>query len=98
LQTADFLKSHSLKDDIIICRKPHLAYLSDLKREFFYEYSAEDFYNKAKIINARYIVYSDFEAERWPGLEALSNPEELKDYFNLIYEHKPTNTLIYEIK
>jgi 4-amino-4-deoxy-L-arabinose transferase-like glycosyltransferase len=98
LQAADFLKSRSSKDDIVICRKPHIAYLSGLKREFFYEYSAEDFFNKAKLINARYIVYSDFENELWQGLEVLSNPEELKDYFTLIYEHNPTNTLIYEIK
>jgi 4-amino-4-deoxy-L-arabinose transferase-like glycosyltransferase len=98
LQAADFLKSRSSEDEIVICRKPHIAYLSGLRREFFYEYSAEDFFNKAKLINARYIVYSDFEYEIWPGLYDLSNPDEVKDFFTLIYEHKPTNTLIYEVK
>ncbi len=98
LQAADFLKSRSSEADIIIARKPHLAYLSNLKGILLYENSAENYYYKSKLINARYIVYSDFEAELWPGLKVLNNPKNIKDYFTLVYQHKPTNTLIYEIK
>ena len=98
LEAADFLKSRSSPDDIIISRKPHIAYLSGLKREFLPEYSAQDYYKKAKEINARYIVYSDLENELWPGLYDFGYPDAVKDFFILIYEHKPTNTLIYEIK
>jgi hypothetical protein len=98
LEAANFLKSRSSPDDIIISRKPHIAYLSGLKREFLPEYSAQDYYKKAKEINARYIVYSDLENELWPGLYDFGYPDAVKDFFTLIYEHKPTNTLIYEIK
>jgi len=98
LDISDFLKKHSSKNDIIVARKPHLAYLSNLKKVFLFENSAEDFLYKSRLINARYIVYSDFEATLWPGLKALSNPDSLPKGYILIYYHKPTNTLIYEIK
>ncbi|HSP87909.1 MAG TPA: glycosyltransferase family 39 protein [Ignavibacteriaceae bacterium] len=97
-EISEFLKSHSSKGEIIVSRKPHLAYLSGLKHVFLYENSKEDFYKKAKFINARFIVYSDFEAELWPGLQSLNDPDNLKDMFDLVYYHEPTNTMIYEIK
>ncbi len=98
IEAAEFLKSRSSKDDLIITRKPHLGYLSNLKKTFLFENSTEDYLYKSKLLKARYIVYSDFDAKLWPGLKALSNPDSLPNDFHLIYQHKPTNTLIYEIK
>lgn len=98
LETADFLKTHSEANEIIIIRKPHLAYLSNLKPEFPLASTAKEYLDKAKQINASYIAYSTYEASLWKGLESLSNPKTLPSQFKLIYTHPSTNTLIYKIK
>jgi hypothetical protein len=71
LEIADFLRNRSSPHDIIIARKPHLAYLSGLRREFPLAETADDFLLKAREIGARYIVYSDFDASLWPWTEVL---------------------------
>ncbi|MGL4483434.1 MAG: hypothetical protein ACRCUS_00635, partial [Anaerovoracaceae bacterium] len=98
LGIADFLKTHSYTNETIIIRKPHLAYLSNLKPEFPLASTAKEYLDKAKQINASYIAYSDYEANLWKGLESLSNPKPLPSQFKLIYTHSLTNTLIYKIK
>ncbi len=98
LEIADFLKTSSLPNETIIVRKPQLAYLANLKAEFPLATSANEYLDEAKEINASYIVYSDYEATLWKGLESLRNPKILPNKFKLIYTHLPTNTLIYEVK
>ena len=98
LEIAAFLKTHSLPNETIIVRKPHLAYLANLKTEFPLATNASDYLEKAREVNASYIVYSDYEASLWKGLESLSNPKVLPNKFKLIYTHLPTNTLIYKVK
>ncbi len=98
LEIAAFLKTHSLPNETIIVRKPHLAYLANLKAEFPLATNASDYLEKAREFNVSYIVYSDYEATLWKGLESLSNPKILPSKFKLIYTHPLTNTLIYEIK
>lgn len=97
LEIADFLQSYSLVNETIITRKPHLAYLAKLKGVFPLAKTADEYLVKARDIKARYIVYSDYEASLWSGLKSLSAPKALSQDFKLIYRHKPTNTLIYEI-
>jgi 4-amino-4-deoxy-L-arabinose transferase-like glycosyltransferase len=97
LKIADFLRNRSSPHDIIIARKPHLAYLSGLRLEFPLAETANDFLLKAREIGARYIVYSDFDASLWPGLKSLRDPSTLPKSFKLIYAHTPSHTLIYEI-
>jgi hypothetical protein len=97
LEIANFLKKHSLPHEIIVVRKPHLAYLSGLKGAFPLAKNANEYLVKAREIKARYIVYSDYEASLWPGLKSLSNPQGLPPAFKLIYQHQPTNTSIYDI-
>lgn len=98
LEIAAFLKTSSLPNETIIVRKSHLAYLANLKAEFPLATSANEYLDKAKEIDASYIVYSDYEATLWKGLKSLSNPKTLPDKFKLIYTHPQTNTLIYEVK
>ncbi len=98
LEIAEFLKTHSVNNETIIIRKPHLAYLSNLKPEFPLANTAKEYLAKAKQINASYITYSDYEASLWKGLESLRNPKTLPSQFKLIYTHSSTNTLIYKIK
>ena len=98
LEIAAFLKTYSLPNETIIVRKPHLAYLGNLKAEFPLAKNANEYLDKSKEINASYIVYSDYETRLWKGLESLSNPKILPNKFKLIYTHPPTNILIYEVK
>ena len=98
LAIATFLKNRSVPNEIIIIRKPHLAYLANLQAEFPLAMNANEYLDKAKQLNARYIVYSDYEASLWQGLKSLSNPKALPNKFKLIYTHPSTNTLIYEVK
>jgi 4-amino-4-deoxy-L-arabinose transferase-like glycosyltransferase len=97
LEIADFLRNRSSPHDIIIARKPHLAYLSGLRREFPLAETADDFLLKAREIGARYIVYSDFDASLWPGLKSLRDPSALPKSFKLIYSHKQSHMLLYKI-
>ncbi len=97
LTIADFLKHYTLPHETIIIRKPHLAYLAHLKAEFPLAQTAEDYLAKAQEINAKYIAYSDYEAQLWLGLKSLSNPQLLPFNFKLIYHHLLTHTLIYKI-
>jgi 4-amino-4-deoxy-L-arabinose transferase-like glycosyltransferase len=99
LEIAEFLKQYSSvdRDRITIARKPHLAYLAGFKAEFPLAKTADEYLVKAKEINASYIVYSDYEAELWPGLKALSNPQAISKHFKLIYQDRSSNTLVYKI-
>lgn len=97
LEIAEFLKSYSSPNEVLISRKPHLAYLAKLKGVFPLVKTADEYLVKAREIKASYIVYSDYEASLWPGLKSLSNPKALPDGFKLIYCHQLTNTLIYKI-
>jgi 4-amino-4-deoxy-L-arabinose transferase-like glycosyltransferase len=98
LDAAKFLRERSSPNDIIIARKPHIAYLSNLRQEFYPLDTADQYLAKAREIGARYLVYSDFEASIWPGLKSFKDPEVLPPGFTLIYRHEPTHTLIYEIE
>jgi hypothetical protein len=98
LKIADFLKHKYPAAEVIIVRKPHLAYLSQLKYSFPLATTPEEYLREAKSVNAKLIVYSDYEAKLWPGLQNLANPDLLPKNFHLVYAHSSSNTLIYEIK
>lgn len=98
LKIADFLKQKYPSEQTMIVRKPHLAYLSGFKQVFPLAETAEEYLIEAKKVNAKLIVYSDYETKLWPGLKSLKNPQLLPKNFQLIYQDKPSNTLVYEIK
>lgn len=97
IEIADFLRSRSSPNDMIVVRKPHLAYLAGLKGAFPLVETKDEFLWKSREIGARYVAYSDYEASLWPGLRSLRDPETVPWGLRLIYEHKPTHTLIYEV-
>ena len=98
LEIAAFLKNRATPNQVIIVRKPHLAYLAGLKQVFPLAKNAEEYLAEARKIQASYIVYSDYEATLYPGLKFLENPQSVPQNFQLIYRHQPSNTLVYEIK
>ena len=46
----------------------------------------------------RFLVYSKHEEDYWPDLRELGEPDRLPKTFRVIYEHKPTGTIVYEIE
>jgi len=97
VEIAGVLKKRSSEGDIMIARKPHLAYLAGLKGVPGVASSADEYIALARKIGARYIVYSDREASIWPGLKCLRDPGAVPKGLNLILRHAPTHTMIYEL-
>jgi 4-amino-4-deoxy-L-arabinose transferase-like glycosyltransferase len=97
LEIAAFLQSKTSPHQTIVVRKPHLAYLAKLNPVFPLANTATEYLAVARTNNAKYIVYSDYEATLWEGLKSLANPQQLPQEFRLIYRHIPSNTLIYQI-
>ena len=95
---ARFLRDRSSPQDLVISGKPHLAYLAGLERTFPMAETAEEFLAAAREAHARYVVYSDPEAARWPGLESLRDPAAVPEGLRLIYQHEAGHTLIYEVE
>lgn len=93
---AEWLQQHASPSDVIVSRKPHLGYVSGLRRTFVLAESAEEFRAAAEQAGARFIVYSDFEARLWPGLSSLGDPGAVLG-MTVVYEHEPTGTLVYEL-
>lgn len=97
IEIAEFMKKESSIGDKMIIRKPHLAYLSEMKSYFPLCENPNAFFESAKSNDAKFLVYSDYAASLWPGLKQFANPEQVSEHFRLIYHHQPTNTLIYKI-
>ena len=104
IEIADFLRQRSSPQDAIFALQPHYAHLAGIRHVFpvkqtpdTYIETADHYLAKAKEISARYIAYSDIEAKIWPGFKSLANPDTVPDGLRLIYHHKPSNTLIYEV-
>jgi len=99
LELAEVLKVRSSPDDVIMAIKPHIGYLTNLKVVSAAVADSGDLYDqKMREQKVRYIVYSGDEAKYWEGLKALSDPAHVPKSFRLIYEHGPTETLVYEIQ
>jgi mannose/fructose/N-acetylgalactosamine-specific phosphotransferase system component IIC len=94
---AEFLRNRSSPGDIIIGRKPHLAYLAGLVNTFPFVESADAYLAEAQERGARYVVYSAFEASEWPGLKSLQDPSAVPAGLKLIHYHPASETLIYEV-
>ncbi len=98
IEIAGFLKNKYEPNQNIIVRKPHLAYLSNLNPVFPLAETAEEYLSASEKVHAKLIVYSDYEAKLWQGLKSLKHPEFLPKNFILVYHHRSSNTIIYEIK
>jgi len=97
---AETLKQHSQKGEIIIARKPHLGYLSDLKTVYFPELnSVDELIRFAKERNARYLLYGEIEKERRPQLASLLAGANSHHELEKIYESRRVGTpmVVYRI-
>ncbi|RJP80529.1 MAG: hypothetical protein C4522_08015 [Desulfobacteraceae bacterium] len=104
-ELADVIRERSSPDDKIFAFKPHYGYYAGLESSFpmshkpedYNSENAEDYISKAREIGAKFIIYSDKEGSLWPSLESLADPGDVRKDLDLIYSHKPTNTLVYEL-
>lgn len=96
-ELAEFLRNRSSPGEIIIGRKPHLAYLAGLVNTFPFVEGADAYLAEAQERRARYVVYSAYEARLWPGLRSLQDPGAVPIGLTLIYDHPQSRTLIYEV-
>jgi hypothetical protein len=98
LDAAEVLRARAAPGDAIMCYKPHLAYLAKLNMVSIEgPNTIEKYLQRARERNVRFIVYSEFEEEFWEGLRALRDPALMPKEFQVVYEHIPTKTFIYEI-
>jgi 4-amino-4-deoxy-L-arabinose transferase-like glycosyltransferase len=97
IEIGDFLRQRSSPGEIVIARKPHLAYLAGLINTFPFVRGADDYLAEARRRRARYLVYSGYEAQQWPGLKSLRDPRAAPAGLTLIYVHPQSETLIYEV-
>lgn len=98
LAIAQWLRERSHPDDLVIARKPHLAYVAGLRQGWVPGAGAEEFLAGSRRMGARYVVYSPPEASLWPALESLRDPEAVPAGFALVKRHEPSGVLIYEVR
>lgn len=96
LPIATAINQGNSREKIMIVRKPHLAYLANLQPAFPLAATTEEYLTVAREIGADYLVYSDYEASLWPGLQALKQPEKLAPEFQLIYQDVINKVLVYQ--
>jgi hypothetical protein len=91
------LKQHASSNDMLIARKPHLAYLAGVRYGFPLAKTPDDFHRWARANGARFLLYTDFEASLWRGLEPFADPRRVAPDFRLLHRHERDRTLLYEI-
>jgi 4-amino-4-deoxy-L-arabinose transferase-like glycosyltransferase len=94
---AEVLKQHASAEDMLIARKPHLAYLAGVRYDFPLANTPGEFHGWARENGARFLLYNDEEAALWRGLQAFADPGAVSPDFRLLYRHERNNTLLYEI-
>ena len=99
LEVAAELARVAAPEDLIISRKPHVAYYAGLPNIIPLAGSVTEFRAAADEAGADFLVYSDFEARLWPPLAAFAHPDSVSEYgFRMIYRHTQSNTIIYGIE
>jgi hypothetical protein len=99
IEGAAAVRPRASTGDRIMAVEPHLSYLTGL--EFRSGAVATSLDRYIEILTAediRFLVYSKHEEDYWPGLSVLSEPDRLPKTFRMIYEHKPSGTIVYEIE
>ena len=95
---AQTLRQHSQKGEVIIARKPHLGYLSELKTLYFPEAdSIDELIRFAKSRNAKYLLYGEIEMARRPQLLSLLEGANSHHELEEIYKSAQPPLVVYRI-
>jgi len=95
---SQLLRAKSKESDIMIARKPHLAYLSNMKVVVFPNVdSIEKLIDYAKEKKAAYLLYSDIEAKTRPRLKILQEPDKVPSNLQVFYYQDKPKIIVYKI-
>jgi hypothetical protein len=98
IEAAAVVKSRAVAGDRIMAIEPHLSYLTKLPfRSGAVANSLDRYVETVTAEGIHFLVYSKHEEEYWPGLRVLSQPDQVPKSLQVIYEHKPSSTIIYEV-
>ncbi|MFQ5638045.1 MAG: ArnT family glycosyltransferase [bacterium] len=90
---------HVIENELIIARKPHLGFLSNLKTTYFPEAkTVAELLKYAKKERADYLLYGEVELQRRPELSILLYPEKLPGEFEPILVWKQPRTIVYKLR
>src|SRR5262249_27639086 len=98
ITAAKFLQGIAKPDDILMARKPHLSFISNLTNYYFPE--AKDFYELWEMVkanNVTYVLYSEMEEYYRPRFESLSHPENAPAWLLPVYVDKDAHLTIYRV-
>ncbi len=98
LNVSQHLIREAETDDIIIARKPHLGYFSNLKTAYFPEVnSVVELINSAKETKAKYIFYGEIELERRPQFRELLDLNNKYPDLQLVHYSDNPKMVLYKI-
>ncbi|MFX0135884.1 MAG: glycosyltransferase family 39 protein [Candidatus Hodarchaeota archaeon] len=98
LKLSQTLREQTTEKDIIIARKPHLGYLSNMKTIYFPEVnSLEELLTYAEKEGATYLLYSTLEAELRPKLRILHEPKKVSASLKVVYQQDEPKIFLYQI-
>lgn len=99
IEAAAAVRAHASADDRIMAIEPHLPYLAGLEfKSAAVATSLDAYIDVLAAKGIRFLVYSKHEEDYWPDLRVLREPDRLPNSFRVIYEHKPSTTIVYEIE
>ena len=98
LEVAEVLKKECKESDVLIARKPHLGYFTNMKVVVIPNVNTiDELLSYADSTNASYLLYSSLEAETRSKLKILQTPEKLPPNFQLKYADDKTKTYAYKL-
>ncbi|MBI1746322.1 MAG: glycosyltransferase family 39 protein [Acidobacteria bacterium] len=98
IAAAKFLESIGKPSDILMARKPHLGFISNLQNSFFPDAkNLDELFEIVKANHITYVLYSEMEEYYRPQFEALSDPKNAPVWLMPIYLDKNTHLVIYKV-
>lgn len=97
-EISQILREKANPSDVIIARKPHLGYMSQVKSIYFPEVSSLDELLKyAKENKATFLLYSNIETELRPQVKILLEPDKVSQNLKIFYQKNNPKMMLYRI-
>jgi hypothetical protein len=96
---AQELKERAGKDDILLSRKPHLAFLAGLRYRYFPPLKdVESVVRFMRRENIRFLLYGDVEASFRKELRDFMTPDSVRIFFWPVVIDSASKTIVYQLK
>ena len=98
LEISQILREKTNPSDIIIARKAHLGYLSQVRSIYFPEVnSLDELIKYARKNKATFLLYSNVETEFRPQLKFLLEPDKVPQNLKIFYQQNNPKIMLYRI-